>query len=160
MPRIATHTRQPRRCHVLLSAAKSLRRARGLLEELVLTTVTLWGLWHVVKVLFRQQWHPIRRQCRYDDADNSGRTVDLCPSQELWRSFHYHRHRPTRRRFHHSIPRNLRDTTGCQPKCYYIACHDEYLLQHSVGSLHRNGNQLADYSTYRLNPIARIKQSD
>ena len=33
-------------------AVRTLHEIRRFLEELVLTVVTLWGLWHVIKVLF------------------------------------------------------------------------------------------------------------
>lgn len=36
----------------LSRARKTLQEARCFLEELVLTAVAFWSLWHVVKVLF------------------------------------------------------------------------------------------------------------
>ncbi len=52
MPRIAFRTRRRTRRRIFLSAARTLREFRVFLEEIVITTVTLWGLYHVVKILF------------------------------------------------------------------------------------------------------------
>ncbi len=52
MPRITISIRLRKLCLAVLSAQKTLHGFRDFLEELVLLTVTLWGLWHVVKVLF------------------------------------------------------------------------------------------------------------
>ncbi len=52
MPRITISIRLRKIYVAFLSGQKTLHGVRGLLEELVLTAVTLWSLWHVVRVLF------------------------------------------------------------------------------------------------------------
>ncbi len=52
MPRITISIRLRKLYLAFSSAQKTLQEVRGVLEEVMLTMVTLWSLWHLVKVLF------------------------------------------------------------------------------------------------------------